>query len=63
MTPISQELPAFYYDLQSLAPLKQAAVDNPENIETLRKVAQQFESLFTNMMIKSMRDANAAFAR
>ncbi len=58
MIPVSQELPAFYYDLQSLAPLKQAARENPENIETLRNVAQQFESMFMQMVLKSMRSAS-----
>lgn len=49
-----------YTDINSISQLKSGAnVNSPENV---RKVAQQFESLFTNMMIKSMRDANAVFA-
>jgi peptidoglycan hydrolase FlgJ len=49
-----------YTDLNSMNELKLGAKANsPENI---RKVAEQFESLFVNMMVKSMRDANAVFA-
>ena len=58
MNSVSQELPTFYYDLQSLAPLKQAAAQNPEDIETLRQVAEQFESMFMQMVLKSMRAAS-----
>ncbi|RRJ85006.1 flagellar assembly peptidoglycan hydrolase FlgJ [Aestuariirhabdus litorea] len=48
-----------YTDLNSLQNLKQGGEgDSPE---ALRKVAQQFESLFISMMLKSMRDANAVF--
>lgn len=43
-------------DLAGLARLKaEAATQSPESIE---KVAQQFEALFLEMMLKSMRDAN-----
>lgn len=49
-----------YTDINTVNQLKSGAnANSPENV---RKVAQQFESLFTNMMIKSMRDANAVFA-
>jgi len=49
-----------YTDLNSVSQLKSGPKANsPENI---RKVAEQFESLFVNMMVKSMRDANAVFA-
>lgn len=49
-----------YTDLNSMNQLKLGAnANSPENI---RKVAEQFESLFVNMMVKSMRDANAVFA-
>lgn len=49
-----------YTDINSISQLKAGSEANsPENV---RKVAQQFESLFVNMMIKSMRDANAVFA-
>ena len=49
-----------YTDINSISQLKAGSdANSPENV---RKVAQQFESLFVNMMIKSMRDANAVFA-
>ena len=49
-----------YTDINSISQLKAGSEANsPENV---RKVAQQFESLFVNMMIKSMRDANAVVA-
>ena len=47
---------AFYADPASLAGLKhEAAQKSPE---ALREAARQFESLFTTMMLKSMRDAS-----
>ncbi|MEH6386505.1 flagellar assembly peptidoglycan hydrolase FlgJ [Pseudomonas profundi] len=49
-----------YTDLNAMSQLKAGSKANsPEN---LQRVAKQFESLFMNMMVKSMRDANAAFA-
>lgn len=49
-----------YTDLNSMSELKTGSKANsPENME---RVAEQFESLFMNMMVKSMRDANQAFA-
>lgn len=44
-----------YTDLNSLAKLKTAARDNAP--EALQKVAKQFESVFLNMVLKSMRQA------
>jgi flagellar protein FlgJ len=44
-----------YTDLASLTALKRGAANNDP--ATIRKVAQQFESMFTRMMLKSMRDA------
>ena len=53
-TPVQNS--AFYADPASLGSLKQAArVENPQ---ALREAARQFESLFTQMMLKSMREAN-----
>jgi flagellar protein FlgJ len=47
---------SFYADPASLGALKrEAAAQSPES---LREVAKQFESLFTSMMLKSMRDAS-----
>lgn len=49
-----------YTDLNSMSELKSGPKANsPEN---MKRVAEQFESLFMNMMVKSMRDANQAFA-
>lgn len=49
-----------YTDLNAMNELKLGSkVNSPENVE---RVAEQFESLFMNMMVKSMRDANAVFA-
>ncbi|VAX12615.1 Flagellar protein FlgJ [peptidoglycan hydrolase] [hydrothermal vent metagenome] len=45
-----------YTDLSSFSRLRKQAQDNPE--KTLKTVAQQFESLFMQMVLKSMRDAS-----
>jgi flagellar protein FlgJ len=45
-----------YTDFNGLAELK--AGGGKDSPETLRAVARQFESIFTQMMLKSMRDAN-----
>lgn len=48
-----------YTDLKGLAQLKVAARDEPgKQAEALRAVARQFEALFTQMMLKSMRAAS-----
>ena len=44
-----------YYDFQSLATLRTEAVQRPS--AAVEEVAAQFESLFMQMMLKSMRDA------
>src|ERR1700744_1245779 len=44
-----------YTDFSGLQALKRAAAKNDP--AAVRKVAQQFESMFTRMMLKSMRDA------
>ena len=46
-----------YTDFNSLSLLRKEAGVNPESDATLREVAQQFESLFLHMMLKSMRSA------
>ncbi len=48
-----------FTDLNRLAQLKGQDRDSPENI---KKVAQEFEALFVNQMLKSMRLANQAIA-
>lgn len=44
-----------YTDLASLSALKRSAAN--QDPAAIRQVAQQFESMFTRMMLKSMRDA------
>ncbi|WP_417698212.1 flagellar assembly peptidoglycan hydrolase FlgJ [Psychromonas sp.] len=48
-----------YFDLQGLEQLRQKTKTNDK--ETIREVANQFESMFASMLIKSMRQANEAF--
>lgn len=48
-----------YFDLQGLDQLRQKAQGNSK--EAIREVANQFESMFASMLIKSMRQANEAF--
>ena len=48
----------FYADFTALAKLKTSAQKDPE--AALRKVAQEFESIFINMMLKNMRQSNEA---
>lgn len=48
-----------YFDLQGLEQLRQKTKKNDK--ETIREVANQFESMFATMLIKSMREANEAF--
>ena len=48
-----------YFDLQGLELLRQKTKTNDK--ETIREVANQFESMFASMLIKSMRQANEAF--
>ncbi|HEB55643.1 MAG TPA: flagellar assembly peptidoglycan hydrolase FlgJ [Gammaproteobacteria bacterium] len=45
-----------YTDLSGLSRMRKQAQDNPE--KTLKTVARQFESLFMQMVLKSMRDAS-----
>jgi flagellar protein FlgJ len=47
------------YDLQNLDALRKRGLGNDES--ALRAAAEQFEAIFMNMMLKSMRQANAAF--
>lgn len=51
--------PQFYADLKGLQEMKASAKnDSPE---ALRQVAQQFEQMFLDMLMKSMRQANESF--
>ena len=49
-----------YTDLNAMSQMGVGSKANSQ--ENLQRVAKQFESLFMNMMVKSMREANAGFA-
>jgi flagellar protein FlgJ len=49
------------FDFAALASLRNDAARSP-NAATLKEAARQFESLFMQMMLKSMREANRAFS-
>ncbi|PMH40989.1 flagellar rod assembly protein/muramidase FlgJ [Vibrio sp. 10N.286.49.B3] len=53
----------FIHDISSLDKLRQQAVsgESEDEKQALTAAAKQFESIFTNMLFKSMRDANTAF--
>lgn len=53
----------FIHDIASLDKLRKQAVDGDKESEkaALTAAAKQFESIFTSMLFKSMRDANSTF--
>ncbi len=53
----------FIQDIAGLDKLRQKAINGDEGAEqsALTAAARQFESIFTSMMLKSMRDANSDF--
>jgi flagellar protein FlgJ len=53
----------FIHDIANLDNLRKEAVsgDQADQKAALKAAAKQFESIFTNMLFKSMRDANATF--
>jgi peptidoglycan hydrolase FlgJ len=51
---------SFFADPAALAPLKNEA--KAQNPAALKEVAKQFESLFTQMLLKSMREANKSLS-
>ena len=53
----------FIHDIASLDKLRQNAINGDKSDEkaALTAAAKQFESIFTSMLFKSMRDANATF--
>jgi flagellar protein FlgJ len=61
MTPANASLPALdtWTDLSGFNQLRAQA--RGDDKAALPKVARQFEAIFTQMMLKSMRDANASF--
>ncbi|MDC2888309.1 flagellar assembly peptidoglycan hydrolase FlgJ [Psychrosphaera algicola] len=50
-----------YLDIAGIQQLKAHAGANPDDKEALKQAAEHFESIFINMMLQSMRKANAAF--
>lgn len=55
---LNVDKPEIYTDFNSLTKLKQAA--QQQSPEAIAEVAKQFESVFINMMLKSMRQASLA---
>ncbi len=53
----SIESPKTAFDFQALGSLKAKAAQDPNDPEAVKTVAQQFEALFLQMMMKSMRAA------
>jgi len=54
---ISSSGPSSTFDFAGLGTLKAEAARDPANDAAIKKSAQQFEALFLQMMLKSMRDA------
>lgn len=50
-----------FFDLSNLDSLRQEALQGDPDKKALKQVAAQFESIFTQMLFKSMRKANEAF--
>jgi len=57
---LNTEIAQTALDSKGLAELRRSASADKNDQETLRQVAGQFESLFVNMMLKSMRQASLA---
>ncbi|MBV7298530.1 flagellar assembly peptidoglycan hydrolase FlgJ [Enterovibrio paralichthyis] len=51
----------FIHDLSQLDVLRQKAANGEQSDDALKAAAEQFEALFTQMLFKSMRQANEAF--
>ena len=56
---IKMQDPSIYTDLNGLNAIKRQADSDPD--AALKQVSKQFESMFIQMMMKSMRDANKVF--
>ena len=46
-----------FYDFAKLGELRAKAASDPSSDEAIKKVSKQFEAMFLQMMLKSMRDA------
>lgn len=55
MTPVNG--PSSTFDFAGLGELRAKASNDPKSDEAIKKASQQFEALFLQMMLKSMRDA------
>lgn len=55
MTPVNG--PSSTFDFAGLGELRAEAASDPKNDQAIKKASQQFEALFLQMMLKSMRDA------
>jgi len=55
MTPVNG--PTSTFDFAGLGELRANAANDPKNDGAIKKASQQFEALFLQMMLKSMRDA------
>ena len=51
----------FIHDISRLDILRQKAASGEQSDDAMRAAAEQFEALFTQMLFKSMRQANEAF--
>lgn len=52
-----------YHDLSELHQLHQTSKTDANDLENLKKVSSQFEAIFVQMLLKSMRDANSAMGK
>lgn len=53
--------PSSYLDMRSLTKIREASLDKDKKQEALHTAAKQLESVFMDMMLKSMRQANQVF--
>lgn len=60
-TPVATNPRDVYTDINGLQRINELGRENKD--AALRQVAEQFESMFVKMMMKSMRDANAVFQK
>ena len=56
--PVNTHIAQTAVDFQGLAELRRSSNNDRNDADTMRQVAAQFESLFVNMMLKSMRQAS-----
>lgn len=54
--------PSSFLDMRGLTKIREASLDKDKKQESLHQAAKQLESVFMDMMLKSMRQANAVFS-